>query len=565
MKKSFLVLASFFALFFTTFAKSGNDTQIIKSGEWIYDAFDILNSENCETFFTQNQPMSVGELKFYLNKIDYDNLSAAGKKLYEKAENFLYPHDDLLPNEDLRFFINLNASPEFYIKTNKNIPYTFDYCLQNRFLEIPVIFGFSDYITIQSDFFIGKNYTSMQASDSFSNIPFNTDSIEFYIPRFAYGSTGKAFDNWGFSFHTGKEGLQLGNTKLGSIVYNKTFETDFYSDLSFYTERLKYSLRVGQLDNDTFLYFHELDVRPFKKFRFSMIEGSLLDSNFQLRYLNPFMLMHQFASWGDNFPCTTENEQHYYGESHFCAYLAFTAEFTPFKNFRIYGLYAQNEILDLGGSKSDKSLSVPDSLGGQLGLEYNFYLQNDAYLRTNIEAVYTSPYLYVKHNPQWSLYRSRTSPNMTGSADTWMGSPFGPDCFALQFTSQYLPLSNWDISFGYLFKIHGENNAKKLFGKDNYDSERDIYTYYPSVQYQIAEDNGNEQECINVRNKGRYMWMTGIPEYTHSIIIKGNCSPFKHLDFYAQFVYSFIFNCNNQNENFQHGMEFSIGGKFSLL
>ena len=101
-----------------------------------------------------------------------------------------------MPNEDLRFFINLNASPEFYIKTNKNIPYTFDYCLQNRFLEIPVIFGFSDYITIQSDFFIGKNYTSMQASDSFSNIPFNTDSIEFYIPRFAYGSTGKAIENW---------------------------------------------------------------------------------------------------------------------------------------------------------------------------------------------------------------------------------------------------------------------------------------------------------------------------------------------------------------------------------
>ena len=563
MKKFFLFITTFFVLVFFIFAKSGNNTQIIKSGEWIYDAFDILNAESGETFFTQNQPMIVGELKLYLSKIDYDKLSSAGKKLYAKIENFLYSKDDFLPNEELRFFINLKVAPEFYIKPNNDISYSFDYCLQNRLLEIPVIFGFSDFITIQSDFFIGKNYSSMQSAQSFSNIPFNFDQIEFYFPRFAYGSTGKAFDNWGFSFHVGKEGLQFGNSKLGSIVYNKTFETDFYSDLSFYTERLKYSLRLGQLNNNTFLYFHELDVRPFKNFRFSMIEGSLLNSNFQLRYLNPFMLMHQFSSWTDNFSNTTKNENDYYGESHFCAYLAFTVEFTPFKNFRIYGLYAQNEILDLGGSKTDKSLSVPDSLGGQLGIEYNFLLPNDAYLRANLEAVYTSPYLYVKHSPQWSLFRSRTSPNMQGSVDSWIGSPFGPDCFAIQISSQYLPVLNWDVSIGYLFKIHGENNSKNLFKQ--YDEELGIYTYYPSVKYEIAEKNGNTQECINARDKGRNMWMSGIPEYTHSIIIKGNCSSFKYFDFYAQLIYSFIFNCNNVKNNFQNGIEFSIGGKYSIL
>lgn len=545
--------------------KSNNNTQIIKSGEWIYDAMDTLNSEVCQTFFTQNQPMSIGELKFYFNKIDYEKLSASGKKLYLKVWDFLYPNsaDDFFPSSDLRLFLNLLVSPEIYYKSNKNIPFSFDYCLENRFIEIPVLFGFSDFVTLQSDFFLGKNYVAVQNPYNFTNIPYKSNHFEFYLPRFSYTSTGISFLNWGFNFHLGKEGLQFGNTNLGSIVYNKTFETDFYSDLTFYTQRLKYSLKVSQVDSGTFLYLHSLDLRPFKNFRLSAIEGSLLNSAFQLRYLNPFMIMHQFSSWTDDYPQMTENEKKYYGEGYFCAYLAFTAEFIPFKNFRIYALYAQNEILDLGGSRQDASLSVPDSLGGQLGAEYNFSLPNESYLKTNIEAVYTSPYLYVKQSPAWSLFRSRNSPNTDGLVNSWLGSPFGPDCFAVLLSSQYNPLSNWKISLSYLFKIHGENNASSLFS--SYDKEKNIYNYYPSVEYELANENQDEQKCIEAKNKGRYMWMTGTREYTHQIAISGNYSPFEHLSFYAKIVYNLIFNNKNIKDNIQQGFEFSLGGQYSLF
>ncbi len=564
MKKFFLCLSVFIYIFSYSFASSNNNTQIIQSGHWVYDALETLQSEIKQPFFTQNQPMSVGQMKFHFERIDENLLSDSGKKLYQKIENFLYHYDDFLPAHDLRIFANLITSPEIYLKSNENIPLSLDYFLNNRFLTIPILFGFSDYVTIQSDFFVAKNYSAMHENSNFTNIPYASNHFDFSFPTFSYGSTGVFFDNWGISFHMGKQGMQLGNTKLGSIVYNNTFETDFYSELSIFSERLKYSLNVSQIDNETFLYLHQLDTRPAKNFRFSMIEGSLLNDAFQLRYLNPFMIMHQYASWEDDYPKMTENQEKYYGEGYFCAYLAFTAEFIPFKNFRIYGLYAQNEILDLGGSRSDASLSVPDSLGGQLGFEYNFSLQNEGYLTANLECLYTSPYLYVKQSPDWSLFRSRTSPNMNGCVNTWIGSPFGPDCFAVQLYTKYDPISNWDISFGYLFKIHGENNAISLFS-NSYDSQKGIYTYYPSVEYEIAQENENSQGMSAAKNKGRYMWMTGNAEYTHQLAIKANFSPINKLKFTGQFIYDFIFNHKNQPENFQHGFEFSFAAEYSLF
>lgn len=569
MKKLFSLFFFFLILFsleLNAQSRAKNDTQIIISGSWIYDALQNLQSQTKRIFFTQNQPMSVGEIKFYFNKIDFESLSDAGKKLYEKTEAALYSSQDFTPNHDLRLFANVTLSPEFYYKSNKNVEWSFDYCLENRFIEIPILFGFSDFATIESDFFLAKNYVAMQNPQNFTNIPYKSNHVEFYFPRFSYASAGFLFKNreGGINFHVGKEGLQLGSATLGSVVFNKTFETDFYSDLTFYTEYLKYSLKVSQVDNDSFLYLHSLDVRPFKNFRFSVIEGSLLNSSFQLRYLNPFMIMHQFASWQDDYAQMTPNEEKYYGEGYFCAYLAFTAEIIPFKNFRIYGLYAQNEILDLGGNRSDASLSVPDSLGGQLGFEYNFSLKNSL-LQINFETIYTSPYLYVKQSPAWSLFRSRNSPNTDGPVNSWIGSPFGPDCFAFQLFSEYSPLSNWKISVGYLFKIHGENNATSLFSKNNYDEEKKIYNYYPSVLYELAEENRDEQKMLEAKNKGRYMWMTGIPEYTHQIAVSGSYSPFERLIFLGKFAYTFVFNNKNVSDNFQHGFELSFGLQYSLF
>ncbi len=561
MKKIvFTLLISF--LTFSLFAKSGNSTQVIKSGHWIYDDLEALCMEAKTEYFFETQPMSIGEIKFYFKRIPYEKLSDSGKVLYEKVKAFLNKNDDFFPEQEVRFFGNIKVNPEFYYKSNKDVNWSFDYYIKDFFITIPVIFGFSDYVTIEPDFIIAKNQPSVADPDNFTNIVYAGDQFEFTFPRFAYGAAGHAFENWGLDFIIGKEGLQIYNTQLGSILYNRTFETDMYCSLNLYTEYLKYSLHVAEVDNTKFLYLHQLNLRPFKWLKINVLEGSLLNAPFELRYLNPFMLMHQFNSWTQYGDALTPEESNYYSEGHFCAYFGLMFEIIPFRNFKIYGMYAQNEILDLGGSRTDRALSVPDSIGFQLGLQYDINLPQKGLIKTHLEGVYTSPYLYVKQSPDWSLYRKRVNVQTDPDTSTWIGSPFGPDCFAVTLNAEYDSQDKWKAGIGYIFSIHGENTAESLFcQKYTFDNGQEIYSYYPYVQYKLAEDADREEDCLAAKNKGRNMWMSGELTYKHQLKLNGSYSFLDNLSVYGQTVYTIqIF-----NSEINHAIEIACGLEYQLF
>ena len=137
MKKNFLIIL-LLSLSFSLFAKSGNSTQIIKSGHWVYDELEALCMESKTDFFFETQPMTIGEMLFYFRKIPYEKLSANGQKTWEKVKAFLTKNEDFFPEEELRLFGNVKVNPEFYYKSNSNIIHTHIYLLTIRPL-IPVI------------------------------------------------------------------------------------------------------------------------------------------------------------------------------------------------------------------------------------------------------------------------------------------------------------------------------------------------------------------------------------------------------------------------------------------
>nr|MCR4734069.1 hypothetical protein [Treponema sp.] len=149
--KKIFVCIFLFLFPYLFFAKSGNDTQIIKSGHWIYEDLYTICTETKRTQFLSNQPLTIGELKFYLRDIPYDKLSDAGRNLYEKIDAFLNKNEDFFSEDELRFYINPYAGPEVYYKSNPDIDWTFAYNYKNAFLTIPVLIGFSNYITIELD------------------------------------------------------------------------------------------------------------------------------------------------------------------------------------------------------------------------------------------------------------------------------------------------------------------------------------------------------------------------------------------------------------------------------
>ena len=366
MKKRLFVLLTA-CLCFALFSQVINDSQLIESGHWIYDDFRLLSSETCTGNFTTNTPATVGELKMSFSEYDRESLSPEGQLVYDRAENFLFTQKNLFPGKIFQAGLGFTAAPEVCYKSNEQIDWTYNYFYKNNPLSMDVGLGISDFFSIGGNYFVGKNYKAFNDPKNFTNIPLGYDQFEFMFPRFAFGSLGYAGENWGINLNVGKEGLTIGSTRTGSIIYNKTFETDCYVQLAAYSNDVKYTMNVAEISADKFIYFHQLDVRLFKKIKIGVLEGALINKPFELRFFNPMVVFHSFAFWKD---FINDDEDHFYNEGYCCSYLGVTFEANPVRYLRLYGLYAMNEI-QLPNEHEGKWLSYPDSLGGQLGAELN--------------------------------------------------------------------------------------------------------------------------------------------------------------------------------------------------
>ena len=143
-----------------------NDTQQVPAGHWVYEAMYTLNADAKIVNPIETAPMSIGELKFYFNQINYDDLSEFSKDLYEDVKKFLYEPRTFYNKDDLVLNFNVGVNPEFYYKTGTSndinnpeyIDWTFDYYYKDNLLSLPFYIGFSNYFSIEMDMFIGKNY-----------------------------------------------------------------------------------------------------------------------------------------------------------------------------------------------------------------------------------------------------------------------------------------------------------------------------------------------------------------------------------------------------------------------
>lgn len=569
-KLAFIFVLSFINL--QVFSQTINDTQIIKTDHWVYDAINKLCKEQKIAVFNENSMLSVGELKFYFNEIEYEKLSESGKLNYEYVKEFLYTNQNIIKDFNnvtktewmdtsaFRFNINLIANPEFYYKSNEDIDWTFNYHYKDNFLTAPLQFGLSNYITIETDPFFGKSHYGAALSNNYSNIPYRKDDLEFLFIRNAYGSAGKTFDKWGINFTVAKEGLRIGNPSMASIIYNNTFETDGYAQLNIYSKSFKYSMDVVQIDFEKYLYLHQIEFIILKNIKVALIEGSLACDSLQLRYFNPFMFMHQMSGWNDY--CQDNSP---YGEEKFCAYFCWMLEWTPIKNTRFYLLYSQNEIQPPWEQNSKVGALYPDSLGLQIGTDISIPYKQNSYFNISFEGVYTSPYLYFKHTPQASLYRSREDNLQDDDIKSWIGSPYGPDSIGLQFSVGYEQSQKWKVNFGYLFTMKGENDFNR-FGeeetyKDTSKGEDKYSSYYPTVKYEL----GRYDDYDELKDEARNMFPSGTIQFTNQIVINGQYILNKHIKFDGQCVYTFVNNCQHIDGKFEHGIELALSMTYNLF
>ena len=553
-----------------------NDTQVIKSDHWVYEAVYTLFTRSGQTCPASSFPITVGELKFLLKQVDSSSFDNVTNHLYNEVYSFLYDDEDLIhrffsdesasdatDTDSFVFSVTPRLTPEAYVKSNDDVSWFFarqDPYLKDNFATLPVRLGFGNFITLETDIFYGKNRAEARLPENWTNLPLN-GRFDYLYPRFAYGSAGIFHENWGASFHIANEGLTIGKTLTGSIIYNRTFETASYAELNLYSNWGSYALDVAQVDYNRFMYLHHLEIRPFKQLKIELIEGGLVNGPMEMKYLNPLMIVH---SWYPNQDYQeTEAPGSNGGDHKYCAYLGVMLDYVPCRNLRIYALWAQNELQAFGELDNDYGKQLPDSFGLQVGAETFFSGGDNQLWKINLESVYTLPFLYMKQSAQSSLYRARKDDHVDGGAiNSWIGTPFGPDCLAIQTGVTCSQTGVWSAGLNYLLTIHGENGFG-TFTDSRWAYEVDgvtYYAYYPSVK--AIRNLATTEECIA---EARNHWLSGLLEYRNDIVLNGSYTLNKYCSFDAQFVYTFVFNSGHTQDNFQQGVELAISATFKYF
>lgn len=536
-----------------------NDSQLLKENHWIYKELNILLTEARTTAFVDTAPLSVGELKFYLKSINYENLSTNGQNLYDKIYSYLYNQ----PNAITRYSFGLKINPELYARTNQNIESSVRYYYQDWALTLPIIIGISDYFTLETDFFLGNVYRESIKPKTITNIPLNANSVETDFPKYTYGNAGIYFENWGITGTVGKEGFSIGDTQLGSIIYNSTFETEAYSVLSAYTQKFKYNMIFSQVEYDKFLYLHNLNFKLFPNLKISITEGGLRNGPIELKFFNPIMLVHQY------FPAKIyerDLDDKYDLDNQYCAYFGITVDYYPIKNLRLYGLWAQTENQGKEELKSTYGQLLPNGYALQIGADYIHPSNKGGYYLANIEGLYTSPFMYIKQSPDWSLIRYRFDlNNQKKDVASWIGTPFGPDTIALTSSFGYQQPGKWGAKLSYLLVMKGEIDADTLITvkatpKNDPDDTTEYPAYYPAVSYYLGKETA--EAAID---RARNMNLTGTVQITNRITASGEYYFTDKIKLTGEGSYIFVFNNQHKKNNFQQGLELKLALSYNLL
>lgn len=528
--------------------------KLVPAGSWVYDSVRVIAEESGEVTLAESSPLSVAELKRYLYTIDPQKLSSSGVREYDRVLAYF---DSSLPLSwkpgIFDFSAGASCTPEFYYKSDPDIDWSFHYYYRDNLLSFPLVMGIGDYAACESDFFIGKNWFSTDLPDNFCNVPLHENDFEFLWPRTAYFSTGFAVNGQQcVSFRIGRGPMDAGLTQTGSIIMSRYFETEAYAELSLFIPQFRYTADIIQVDVDRYLYLHRVDIHPFRWFQIGCMEGALINKPLELRYMNPFMILHSMAYW-HSYDAVSD-----YGESDSCAYLCFDADAALGKYVRLYGLYAQNEIQMPWETQGTAGKTIPNSLGCQIGIDVDVPSNRDGYWYGGLEGLYTTPWLYIKQTPDWSLYRARKDELVSGdrTVNTWMGTQFGPDSIVAQLRAGYRKTGVWLAEFQYLFAVQGKNSQFSIFDVKDGDGN---YRYYPSTGY---HHQLSPEEAIALAQDTT---PTGTAQFTNRVLVKGEYAFTPWLTCAAQASFAAVSNCGHIEHNFRCGTELALSVSFSLM
>lgn len=530
--------------------------ELVRSGHWIYDSLTAISLEAGVLNFSGTAPVTIKQIQLYLNEIDYDSLSEVGRYEYDRIQRY-FAEELFSFKSDI---LSIGFEPEFNIsgfyKTNNDIDWVYDRYQRKPMLDIPAVISCADYVTMSMDVILAQNKGASLRNSNYTNILYSADDFDINFPDTGYFSSGYMLtEKTGVGFQIGKGSRSIGRTLTGSMIWSDYLTGVSYASLELYSPAFKYTGGVSQFNVDKYLYHHQLDIRLFKKFQLSVIEGLLVNAPMELRYMNPWMIFHGIAAWREYEPASTDSE------SHTCDYLGINFQFTPVKYSRFYGTFAMTQFQTPYETSNYPDDSTPNGMGAQLGNE-TYVPCGKGRFHFALEGSWADPYLYIKESPNWSMVRTY-SDNMGDKAIfyEWLGSPFGPDTISGEVKVGYEVPEKWSMDLIYLFMARGENSGVNVFKNLGWGGQK--------TEFGSADDYKNwiyphkSQDDWKAR---RDSWSpSGTPEYVNRLSVKGTWRANSMISFTVQPSYVLIFNRNHTSGNTVHGFEFAAAMNLKFI
>lgn len=557
--KKITALAAFFALISgSAFARGAQEN--VESGHWIYDSLTALSLESKTLNFSGTAPLSIQQVRLILDEFDYDSLSESGRADYDRIVRYCdYEPLGLVFSDIVTLGVEPEINIEGFYKTNSDIDWVYDRYSRSPLIDTPVSIAVSDYATFKMDVHLSQNKGASLHNYNYTNILYNADDFDINFPDWGYLSAGKMLtQKTGFRFDIGSGTHSVGRTLTGSMIWSDYLTGTSYARLELFSPNFKYTGGVTQFNVDKYFYHHQMDIRLFKKFQVSFIEGLLVNSSMELRYLNPWTIFHGFAAWRDYEPDDDDPE------SHTCDYFGINMQFTPVKNTRFYGLFAMTQYQTPYEKSNYGDSPTPNGLGFQGGNE-TYIPYKGGRFHFALEGSYADPYLYIKESPNWSMVRTY-SDNMGDKAIfyEWLGSPFGPDTISAELTFGYEVPDKWSLDLIYLYMARGEQSGTSVFDSINWggqktsfdtdESNDDLKNWaYPNKKYQPDWEEKRDALCP-----------TGTPEFVNRVSLRGSYRFNKHVKAVFQPSYVVILNHNHEHGETATGLEIAGALNISL-
>ncbi len=477
MKRRVVILL--FLLFFSTlFSEESADNDISSYSRVIYehessyyDDIYLACMEDGITLLSYKKPLSLAELYLNYKMINSEALSEQGQASYDSLSELFFKNNSAIVSNQFAFDYNVIMALEArYLHNPQNEPnidklYRYNTSLEP--LKIPLEFYLSKYAYLYFTPTLGKNYSAFNTLYPYTNLPLTQNSLDFHFPK----QTGFAVGNSFFNAYIGRGQLTVGRTLSGSMLISDSSDRLDFFNASMFFKFARFDMTIAELSPTSFFISHEISLRPVKQLFITFHEGIMLDSVFDPKFLNPFMIFHNYGAWKQDYVNHTD-------EKSIGCQLGLDINIVPVKNLRIYGQFGMNQFQTPSELKSGAS-DVPNSMGGLVGLEYIFKTLGGHLILTG-EFEYADPWLYIGkggHKVSFYSYRNEMV-NAKNSYEAsrinfWLANPYGPDTILAFLKLEFLSKKSKNkIALLYRFMAKGENEddffAQANKGKDYY-------------------------------------------------------------------------------------------------